>query len=128
MCQHTTARTYQIPVALSCDGHRRMDERLATHCRFYNAALQERSDAWRMRRTSINFAGQSRDLTLVRQDDSEWAGEHRCLTIATFKRVDDAFQVFFRRVKAGEAPGFPRFKPRRRFRTLELYSGEGRFL
>ena len=128
MGKHTTARTYQFSVALSRDGHRRLDERLAAHCRLYNAALQERRDAWRMCRTSITYAGQNRELTGVRQDDPEWAGEHRLLSVGTLKRVDDAFQAFFRRVKAGETPGFPRFKPRSRFRTIELYSGADRFL
>ena len=31
------------------------------------------------------------------------------------KRLDLAFSAFFRRVKAGETPGFPRFKPVQRF-------------
>ena len=44
MGQHTTARPHQFPVVLSRDGHRRLDERLAPHCRLYNAALQERRD------------------------------------------------------------------------------------
>ena len=47
---------------------------------------------------------------------------------ALSKRVDLAFQTFFRRVKADEKPGFSRFKPRSRFRTTELYSGADRFL
>src|ERR1700726_295225 len=33
-------------------------------------------------------------------------------------RLDGAMQAFFRRVKAGEKPGFPRFKPRHQFFTL----------
>src|SRR5579864_9018209 len=33
-------------------------------------------------------------------------------------RLDGTMQAFFRRVKAGEKPGFPRFKPRHQFFTL----------
>ena len=129
MAEHSTsARTHQFRVKLSRDGHRRLDERLAAHARLYNAALQERRDAWRMARRSITFASQCRELTSVRQDDPEWSGERRLLAVATLKRVDGAFQAFFRRVKAGETPGFPRFKPRSRFRTIELHSGAGRFV
>ena len=128
MEQCSTARTHQFAVQLSRDGHRQLDDRLAAHCRLYNAALQERRDAWRMAGKSLTFASQCRELTLVRQDDPEWAGERRLLAVATLKRLDDAFQAFFRRVKAGEKPGFPRFKPRSRFRTLELYAGADRFL
>jgi putative transposase len=32
--------------------------------------------------------------------------------------LDKAFQAFFRRVKAGESPGYPRFKGRNRFRSF----------
>jgi transposase len=34
---------------------------------------------------------------------------------ATLRRLEKAFQAFFRRVKAGEAPGYPRFKGRHWF-------------
>jgi putative transposase len=45
---------------------------------------------------------------------------------ATLRRLDRAFQAFFRRVKAGETPGYPRFKGRGRFDTVEFPSyGDG---
>ena len=36
------------------------------------------------------------------------------------RRVDRAFQAFFRRVRDGQKPGFPRFKSRARFNTIEI--------
>jgi putative transposase len=36
------------------------------------------------------------------------------------RRLDKAFQAFFRRVKAGEKPGYPRFKGRDRFDSVEF--------
>ena len=56
MSKCSTARTYQFRVRLTRDGCRWLDDRLAAHCRRYNAALQERQDAWRMARRSISFA------------------------------------------------------------------------
>ena len=56
MSKCSTARTYQFRVRLTRDGRRWLDDRLAAHCRRYNAALQERRDAWRMARRSISFA------------------------------------------------------------------------
>ena len=123
-----SARTYQVTVQLTRDGHRRLDERMRAHARLYNAALQERRDAWKMGGISLSFASQSRELTLVRQDNPEWAAERRSVAVETLKRVDRAFAAFFRRVKAGETPGFPRFKSWRRFRTLDIYSGDEHFL
>ena len=45
-----SARTYQVAVQLTRDGHRCLDERMRAHVRLHNAALQERRDAWRMAR------------------------------------------------------------------------------
>jgi len=41
------------------------------------------------------------------------------------RRLDKAFQAFFRRLKAGETPGFPRFKCRNRFKSIEYTYGDG---
>ena len=38
---------------------------------------------------------------------------------------DKAFRAFFRRLQAGEKPGFPRFKGRHRFHSLEYRHGDG---
>ena len=128
MTQFITARTYQFRAELTEDGHRRLDDRLRAHCRLYNAAMQERRDAWRMARKSISFVSQNRELTGVRADDPQWSGEHRRLAVETLRRVERAFAAFFRRVKAGDAPGYPRFKSWRRFRTLDIYSGADHFV
>ena len=39
------------------------------------------------------------------------------------KRLDGAYRAFFRRVKAGEVPGFPRFRGRWRWDSLSVVSG-----
>jgi putative transposase len=41
------------------------------------------------------------------------------------RRLDKSFRAFFRRLKAGETPGFPRFKGRDRFHSLEYRHGDG---
>ena len=106
------------------EGYRRLDEMLGLHQTLYNAALQNRRDAWRMRRRNISYYDQCKELTGLRRDDPEWTAQHRRLATGTLRRVDLAFQSFFRRVRAGQAPGFPRFKPRQRFRTLETHGVE----
>ena len=47
----------------------------------------------------------------------------RRIQVSTLQRLDKAYQAFFRRIKSGEKPGFPRFKGRNRFRTLAWHSG-----
>ena len=88
--------------------------------RLYNAALQERRDAYRMTGTSISLYQQMVELTGIRQDSFEWAALDVNLGRGVLRRLDRAMNAFFRRVKGGEAPGFPRFKPVSRFRCIEL--------
>lgn len=83
----------------------------------YNAALEERIDAYRKAGLSISWKDQCRSLTELRAD-SEWAQLPCALQRWPLKQVDLAFKAFFRRVKSGEAPGFPRFRSATRFKTF----------
>lgn len=85
------------------------------HRALYNAALQERSDAWEKSRVSIGYAAQCKSVTLIRREHPEYAGVNAQSLQVTLKRLDLAFAAFFRRVKAGEEPGYPRFKGCDRF-------------
>ena len=122
-------RTYRTRAYLSRAGHIRFDEVLAQQCLLYNAALEERSTAWKRHRKSISYAEQSRALTEIRKDfpDIEGALDRR-VQVGTLNRLDRAFAAFHRRVQAGGTPGYPRFKSPRRWKTLELYSGAARFV
>lgn len=93
----------------------RMDEVLALHCRTYNTLLDEHQRRFEAREPAFGFSAMCKALT-------EWRGcadSLRSLNAqslqVTAKRVALAFDAFFRRVKAGEAPGFPRFKAVQRF-------------
>ncbi len=101
-------------------GHLRL-EQVLTICRtFYNAAIQERRDAWKMQRTSISRIDQMKQLTLIRADLPEWAALDVTIGRGVLCRADRAFQAFFRRVKLGDKPGFPRFQGRHRYSFIEL--------
>jgi len=90
-----------------------LDNQLGEARHLYNAALQERRDAWK-HGVSLNYYDQANQLKDIRG-----AGN---LTLANFsscqdvlRRVDKTYQSFFRRVKAGQKAGYPRFKGRDRF-------------
>lgn len=103
---------------------RRVDQaRLADvihRCRvLYNAALQERRDAYRLIGKSPSYYDQCKSLTQIRSEDSAYGDLDVAMTrLTVLDRLDKAFKAFFRRCKAGETPGFPRFKGRDRFDTL----------
>lgn len=76
----------------------------------YNAALQERKDAWKMCRVSVNYAMQSAQLPEIKEIREEYQGIYAQVLQDVLRRVDKTFKAFFRRVKNGEKPGFPRYK------------------
>lgn len=84
----------------------------------YNAALEERREAYRKQGVSITKAAQEKSLTEIKRDCPAYASVHTHLLQDVTTRLDRAFRGFFRRVKAGQAPGFPRFKARDRYNTF----------
>jgi len=81
------------------------------HRQLYNAALQERRDAYRMCGHTVRYGDQSAQLTDIRRADPDgqrrWSFSSQQVTL---RRLDKAMAAFFRRVKAGGKPGYPRFK------------------
>lgn len=101
-------------------------ECLRSHQQLYNAALEERIDCYRKTGRSLSFSDQCKSLTALRHDLPEWAGVNCSSQQMTLRRLDKAFGAFFRRVKAGQTPGFPRFKSLARFPGFSFKShGDG---
>ena len=99
---------------------------LRSHQQIYNAALEERISAWKRARQSISYAHQCASLTEIRRDLPEWAEANCSSQQMTLRRLDKAFSAFFRRVKSGGTPGFPRFKSLSRFPGFSFKShGDG---
>lgn len=80
----------------------------------WNWALDSRKKAYTRRKESITGIDISRRLTKLKTLSSfAWLAKPpaTCLT-QTLRDLDTAYSHFFRRVKAGETPGFPRFRSR----------------
>jgi putative transposase len=90
----------------------------------YNALLQQRRDAWTTRRVSLPSREQYTQITELRSAEPRFAGVYRECEDAVLHRLDLAFAAFFRRVKRGETPGYPRFKPASRWNQLEFPHGD----
>jgi len=86
-------------------------------CReLYNAALEERRDAYRCAGESITYRGQANQLAAIKELRPDLADVHSQVLQDVLRRVDRAFKNFFRRIKAGASePGYPRFKSRDRY-------------
>ena len=84
----------------------------------YNAALEERRDAWRRQRKSISRFDQFAQIVEIREERPDSALVPAIAMRGALRRIDLAFQGFFRRCKAGEKPGFPRFKTAHRWNSI----------
>nr|WP_279231815.1 transposase [Thermus thalpophilus] len=78
----------------------------------YNAALQERREAWKKAGKSVTLYEQMRLLGEVKAVRPEYREVYAQVLQETLKRLDRAFQGFFSRVKRGEKAGYPRFRGR----------------
>ncbi len=84
----------------------------------YNAALEERIRAYRQLGKTLSAYSQMAELREVREVRPEYAAIHTHLLQDVLTRLDRAFKAFFRRLKAGGKPGFPRFQGRGRYETF----------
>src|SRR5690349_1290073 len=91
-------------------------ETVLWRCReLYNAGLQERKEAYERCGTSVTFAMQSAQLPAIKAARPEYREINAQVLQDVLHRLDKAFAAFFRRVKAGERPGYPRFQGKDRY-------------
>ncbi len=89
-------------------------------CRtLYNCALEQRKVWWeRGEGKSPTRYQQEAELKDIRDEMPEYAAIHSHVLQDVLARLDKAFQAFFRRLKAGEKPGYPRFQGRTRYHSF----------
>jgi putative transposase len=118
-------KTYKYRLFTTHAQEQALDTQLGEACRLYNAALQERRDAYHRAGISLNYYDQANQLKAIRQaGDSGLANFSASQDI--LRRVDKTFKAFFGRCKAGKRVGYPRFKSRRRFDSYTFPSyGDG---
>ncbi len=87
-----------------------------SRCReLYNAGLQERKEAYKYAGKSITYYEQKRDLPEIKEIRPEYNDIHSQVLQDVFLRLKRAFDNFFRRVREGQNPGYPRFQGRNRY-------------
>jgi putative transposase len=96
-------------------------------CEVYNAALQERRDAYRMTGVSLSYSHQCAELPNCKEVRPELTEMNSQVLQDVLKRVDRAIDGFFRRVKDGQQPGYPRFRSRLRYHSLTFKQYQNSF-
>lgn len=80
-------------------------------CRIlYNRLLAERKDAWEQSKSSLSCFEQQKHIKAWAQGHEYLPRVHSQVLQNVAVRVDLAFKAFFRRCKAGETAGYPRFR------------------
>src|SRR3990167_1069886 len=83
----------------------------------YNAMLWQRQMAW-SRQMKLSRFDQERQLSELRQENPDYGAVYTHVLQDVARRLDLAFKAFFRRCKAGEKPGDPRFRARDRYDSI----------
>ena len=107
-------RTYKCRVRLSKTGHERLGEIFSLSAELYNAGLESRIDCYKKTGKGRSLYDQYKELVQVRAELPEFEAISSIVFRGVLSRLDKAYKRFF---KHG---GFPRWKSRRRWRSIEI--------
>jgi len=113
-------KTFKVRLYPSRSQERLLAHTLETCRRWYNDCLAERRTGWEERQETIGKDAQLRNVKDLKKTNPYAANVHSHILQVAAQDLDKAFQAFFRRVRAGETPGYPRFKSRNRFDSFGL--------
>ncbi len=118
MSEMTVQKTYKEKLRPTPAQEQALDDVL-WRCRdLYNTALEQRIIAYQRRHAFVSQYQQEAELKEIRAEFAEYEAIHSHVLQDVLARLDKTYQAFFRRVKAGEKAGFPRFKRRNRFHSF----------
>jgi putative transposase len=111
--------TYRYRLLPLKNQHRALERLCEDQRLLYNAALEERIDCYGKTGKTLSYMDQCKGITQCRRELPEMGSLPLNVQRWTIKRLDEAFQAFFRRLKArsGKA-GFPRFRGKGRWNAF----------
>ncbi len=119
-------RTYKYRLYPTNAQARALDFLLWQGRNLYNAALEQRIATYKETGKGIRYPQQWAHFRDLRNANPDTLGHLNATSVQQLlRRLDKAFTAFFQRLKAGETPGFPRFKGRDRFNSLEYRYADG---
>jgi putative transposase len=105
-------KAYQFRLAPTKGQLRLLEQTLETCWWVYNETLAYRKQAWEERQERVGLYDTSALLPIRKDQRPELKQVYFQVLQDVQNRVHLAFDMFFRRVKRGETPGYPRFKGR----------------
>jgi putative transposase len=117
-------RTYKYRLYPTTPQQATFTQWLTTCCVLYNKSLVERKEAWQIHQHSVSYYEQAGQLKTAKQTNPLLKAVHSQVLQDVLRRLDKTFTNFFRRLKKGEKPGYPRFKGQYRYDSF-TYSQSG---
>ncbi len=111
-------KTYKYKLKPTSEQERRLEDILWRCRRLYNTALEQRITLWKQRGVSLCAYTQSAELPDLRATLPDYAAIHSQVLQDVLARLEKTYQAFFRRVKTGQTPGFPRFQGSNRYNSF----------
>ena len=92
----------------------------------YNMALEQRVLTYKTSQECLSYPDQWDHFRDERNANLDTLGQMNAASVQQLlRRLDKSFKAFFSRLKAGDKPGFPRFKGRNRFHSVEYRYRDG---
>jgi putative transposase len=113
-------KTFQYKAKLSKSVERKALNWLYLCRNLYNSCLEQRISLYAQRKIGISGYTQSKELPLLKQEFPEYKEVSAQTLQEVIDRIQKAYDSFFRRLKKGETPGFPRFKGKDRYNSFVL--------
>lgn len=103
-------------------------EKTLEECRFlYNTFLHERKESWEKHKKGLSFFTQKKTIVSLKKSRPSLDEVHSQVSQNVAERIDLAFKAFFRRCKAGEKPGYPRFRGKGQYHSFTYPQDNGAF-
>ena len=118
MSAESLRKTFKYKLKPTVEQERELDRVLWTCRELYNTALEQRKTAYERCGVSLSRYTQEAELKELRAAFPEYAAIHSHVLQDVLARLDKAFQAFFRRIREGQTPGYPRFHGRARYNSL----------
>jgi putative transposase len=113
-------KTYKYRLYPTPSQSRKLDQTVETCRRWHNTCLEERKTIWETEKRSVGKYEQLAKVKEYRKENPSAGQVHSHILQVVVVDLDKSFQAFFRRLEAGEAPGYPRFKGSNRFDSFGL--------
>jgi putative transposase len=118
MDAQTLRKTFKYKLKPTPEQERELGRVLGLCRHLYNTALEQRIVAYRRCGVTLTCYQQQAELTALKAALPEYAAIHSQVLQDVLARLEKTYQAFFRRVREGQTPGFPRFQGRNRYNSF----------